>query len=67
MARDSGKRPIDHALHDGEDFELVYTASGEGPMPGSIRIGRVVAGKGVTIENDGEPRPLTPLGWEHHL
>lgn len=67
LATGSGKRPLDLALHDGEDFELLYTASGEGAMPGSTRIGRVVEGKGVVIENDGEPRPLTPQGWEHHL
>ena len=67
MAKNDAKRPLDHALHDGEDFELLFTASGSGPIEGAIRIGRVASGSGVTIEGDGDTRVLTPLGWEHHL
>jgi thiamine-monophosphate kinase len=67
MATRTGKRPLDHALHDGEDFELLFTATGTDAIEGATRIGKVIEGAGVTLENDGEPRPLTPLGWEHPL
>lgn len=63
----SRKRPIDHALHDGEDFELLFTASGPEPLQGMTRIGRIVEGSDVTIEEDGMVYPLTPTGWEHAL
>ena len=67
MATRTGKRPLDHALSDGEDFELLFTASGPDAIDGATRVGKVIEGSGVMIENDGEPRPLTPTGWEHAL
>jgi thiamine-monophosphate kinase len=67
MATRTGKRPLDHALHDGEDYELLFTASGTDAIEGAKRIGRVMEGSGVTLENDGEARSLSPQGWEHHL
>ena len=72
--------PLDHALGDGEDFELVLTlppdearrlvaASGQAPLetPFTI-IGEVTAGTGLYGRMaTGEPRPLTPRGYQHGL
>jgi len=76
MARRDGRSPLEHALSDGEDFELLFAVSPEdaarleqgrplGDVP-LARIGRVLEGQGVTlIEADGARRPLEPSGWEH--
>lgn len=59
------KSPLDHALHDGEDYELCFT--GEPGIPGAICIGQVVAGQGVWIETDGKREALKTSGFEHRL
>jgi thiamine-monophosphate kinase len=73
--------PLEHALHDGEDHELLYTWTGEYPEhPKSlrfpdhgdvrcdlIRIGMITNKPGVFLETDGELTPLTPKGWEHRF
>ena len=60
-----GKRtPLEHALHDGEDYELLFT----GVVPpgcAAIRIGRITGEPGVWIERDGNRERLEPRGWEH--
>jgi len=76
LSRTSGKSPLDHALGDGEDFELVFTVSpadGERllrgqPVPGVrvSKIGECVA-EGLSLEAGGERRPLAPTGWVHQL
>lgn len=57
----SGQTPLHHALHDGEDYELLFTC----PVrpPNGIRIGTVVAEPGVRLDG----APLQPAGWEHPL
>ncbi|MBL8863418.1 MAG: thiamine-phosphate kinase [Planctomycetes bacterium] len=67
-ARRTGRTPLDHALHDGEDHELVATLSARvvARAPGSP-IGRVVRGSGVILDY-GERRVLwRPAmgGWKH--
>ncbi len=76
IARRDGRSPLDHALSDGEDFELLLAVSAEdaaalgggrplGDLP-LTRIGRVVEGQGVTlVDADGTRRPLAPSGYEH--
>jgi thiamine-monophosphate kinase len=58
--------PLDHALHDGEDHELLFTAS-----PGSAiaypRIGQITSQSGIFLRQDGKITPLDPRGWEHQL
>ena len=66
MRRD-GRAALDHALHDGEDYELLFT----GP-PGfyfaSTRVGTITADPGVWLQQAGKGRePLEPRGWEHRL
>ena len=62
------------AIAEGEDYELLFTASGVpdefDQPPGSApitRIGRVVKGDGtVTLTGDtGERTDITELGWDH--
>jgi thiamine-monophosphate kinase len=74
LAGRDGRSPLDHALGDGEDFELVFTVShtvGERllrdqPIAGITlyRIGEIAA-SGFWIEKDGKRDPLEPRGYEH--
>lgn len=70
-----GTSPLDHALGDGEDFELILAlppADAEALVaspPGDLRpaiIGRVEAGSGLALRGaDGVERDLEPRGWIH--
>lgn len=76
-ARRSGRTAREHALHDGEDHELLATLGApelrrvlrEAPRrcPGLTVIGDVRAGKGLRIaDEDGELRPWSGAGgWRH--
>lgn len=69
------RSPLDHALGDGEDFELIFTVSPEDgrrllrepPFETPLsRIGEIVAGGGAELVTPaGERRPLPRAGWEH--
>jgi len=75
-----GRSPLEHALGDGEDFELVLAMppeearrlvadSGRPPLetPFTI-IGTVVAGEGLFARfGQGGRRPLVPQGYQHDL
>ncbi len=73
-ARRSDGDPLDHALTDGEDFELLFTMSPErlarvernwcGNAPLS-RIG-VVTARGLTLVRDGRELEVEARGFEHH-
>ena len=74
MAERSGRAPLEHALCDGEDHELVFTVAPEDAdrVPAHLatgvpvaRIGEVVAGEGLYLEAGGKRRPLPPRGWVH--
>ena len=69
-----GSTPLDHALSDGEDFELVLAVPPHvaGPMLADqplgvplTDIGEFVAAPGLWLQERGGRRPLTPRGWEH--
>lgn len=72
LSKRTGKRPLEHALGDGEDFELVFTVSAadgerllrERPVPGLVKIGECV-GSGLWLEEGSIRRPLAPTGWVH--
>jgi thiamine-monophosphate kinase len=64
------------ALHGGEDYELLFTASKKAKLPArfaGVRITEIGeirrrAGKGATVRSvdaAGRLRPLAPAGWEH--
>jgi len=75
-AETDGRTPLDHALSDGEDFELLLAVSAEdasrlarerplGDLP-LTAIGRIVEGGGAALLSaDGTRRPLEPSGYEH--
>jgi thiamine-monophosphate kinase len=75
MSRTSGRAPLDHALADGEDFELLLTAPPEdaarivGERHQGIPvtdIGVITEGAGVwQREADGSRRPLPVKGYLH--
>ncbi|MGP0073099.1 MAG: thiamine-phosphate kinase [Bryobacteraceae bacterium] len=53
---------IDQALHDGEDYELLYTAPPRVKAPG-IRIGMITKGKRGSMRYAG--KALKPIGYDH--
>ena len=61
----TGKPPLSHALHDGEDHELLFTASS--PPPIGFRIGQMTSDPRILLDQEGRQVPLEPLGWEHKL
>lgn len=71
-AKQTGMPPLQHALGDGEDFELIFTVS---PADGArllqlqlgvTRIGECVE-SGLWLEENGTRRPLAATGWTHAL
>jgi tRNA threonylcarbamoyladenosine biosynthesis protein TsaE len=75
LARQDGRSPLDHALNDGEDFELclVVSASDAGqllanPPPGVAlyRVGEVTAEPGLKLRlGDCDVVALEPRGFDH--
>ena len=77
LAARTGRDPLDHALNDGEDHELLFclppdqarelAAAGAAGLPVSV-IGEVTEGpESVLVMPDGRRVPLRPGGWEHML
>lgn len=76
LAPKLGRRPVDLALHGGEDYELLFTVPRSkaalvdakmdhyaGCAP--VCIGEVVAGRGVRVRGPRGWTPLTDGGYEH--
>jgi len=53
---------IEQALHDGEDYELLYSAPPRVKAPG-IRIGSIVQGRAGVVRYQG--KLLKPVGYDH--
>lgn len=67
LAGQTGRAPLWHALNDGEDYELLFTADAQ-QLPGCTALGRVDEEPwGVRIEEAGKIVQLAPDGWEHRL
>jgi thiamine-monophosphate kinase len=66
LAQRDGRTALDHALHDGEDHELLFTSSADWSHRWP-RIGRILSESGVWIEDNGARRALEPRGWDHAL
>jgi thiamine-monophosphate kinase len=70
-----GRSPLEHALGDGEDFELAFAVSSEDgewllrtqPVAGItlFRVGECIVGSGLRLIENGTTRPLPPSGYEH--
>jgi thiamine-monophosphate kinase len=59
---------MNDALHGGEDYNLVLTASKQKAklIKGAVIIGEVVKGKSINIiDNNGKASKLTGKGFEH--
>jgi thiamine-monophosphate kinase len=61
---------LDHALHGGDDYELLFTSAR--PVPSNVegvpvtRIGRTTVSSGMRlIDADGKSSPFEVRGWEH--
>jgi thiamine-monophosphate kinase len=76
LAETSGRSPINHALGDGEDFELLLTAAPdvaeqivrEQPLAGVLvtRVGECLAEPGLwQVDQAGDRRPLAATGYQH--
>ena len=64
--------PVKFALHGGEDYELLFTASSSKKIPSKIagvaitEIGRIISGKQMFLVSVGGAKSkLLPQGWEH--
>jgi thiamine-monophosphate kinase len=66
LAAKTGRSAIHHALHDGEDYELLLTAA-QAPLDVLIRIGTVTAGGGMVLRSGDTRDVLAPLGWDHEV
>jgi thiamine-monophosphate kinase len=71
LSQTTGQPSIDHALYDGEDYELIV-ALGAGVDPakcsevGLLQIGEFVPGDELAMRGvDGRRRRLEVRGWEH--
>jgi thiamine-monophosphate kinase len=64
LSRQTCRYPIEHALHDGEDYELLFTTREEQPF--GYWIGTITAQEGAVIDED-KSVSLEPKGWEHKL
>jgi thiamine-monophosphate kinase len=63
---------LHYALHGGEDYELLFTASESRPVPSRIagvrvtRIGQIVRGGSMwLVDSHGQRKHLKPRGWEY--
>lgn len=75
LAGRDGRTPLDHALGDGEDFELIFSVSAQDgerllKSPGLAtrltQIGKIVATPGLFLRTaDGQTAPLNEAGWKH--
>ena len=75
LARETGRSPLDHALHDGEDFELLFAAprsrreailAGRGLPTPPVLVGRIERKRGVRIRGAGGVIcKLESRGYEH--
>jgi thiamine-monophosphate kinase len=66
LSRRDGMPALDHALHDGEDYELLFTSGRS--FDKAIRIGRITQELGILLETEsGKLVPIAPKGWEHPI
>lgn len=72
MSRQDGQSPLEHALGDGEDFELCLTVSlseaerlTAGPVP-LVRVGEITSEQGLRLRlSDGSAMPCETRGFDH--
>jgi thiamine-monophosphate kinase len=71
LASQDGRSPREHALHDGEDFELIVVLPPdrdptEVEALGLLPLGRIDQPAGLFLQDpDGRAAPIERRGWEH--
>ncbi|HNQ24723.1 MAG TPA: thiamine-phosphate kinase [Phycisphaerae bacterium] len=67
LAAQDGRTPLDHLLHDGEDFELLLAVEGEAIVPDVQlwELGAMTESQLLLREPDGRLAPLEPAGYLH--
>jgi len=63
--KQTGRTPLDHALHDGEDHELLFTCPTR-PPAGTL-IGKITADRSLLVQKNGKTERLSPGGWDYPL
>lgn len=75
-ARMTGRSALEHALNDGEDFELLFTwpeselarlLAGFGEETPMSIVGRVTAESGLFVDSGGGPIRVDPGGFDHGM
>ena len=55
---------LQHALHGGEDYQLLFTVPAKLEIPPKTHeIGKITKGPAGAVNYQGQPLP--PLGWDH--
>jgi thiamine-monophosphate kinase len=77
LSGSDGRSPLDHALGDGEDFELIFAVSQASAERFFVEhpnwrgrltaIGQFVVQKGLWLQDDAGMQPLPPRGYQHRL
>jgi thiamine-monophosphate kinase len=66
MSQEDGRSPLEHALHDGEDHELLFT--GPQPLPKEfVQIGEITSERQMVLVREGKQEELKTGGWEHRF
>ncbi len=65
LSQQDGVDALTHALNDGEDYELLFTATQ--PPPLGVRIGTITADRAILLEMAGVRQGLPCGAWEHHF
>ncbi len=63
------KDALNHALHGGEDYQLLFTAPATAKIPSRLgtKIGEITRNKAILLRRNGKTQPLQAAGWEHAL
>lgn len=75
LTAQSGRDPLAHALHDGEDFELLFTLaaadwkrlSAAGLACGVVALGEITADPGLRLRDASGIHPLTVDSYRHDI
>jgi len=67
LSRRDRRSSLEHALHDGEDHELLFTAAHTPDVKGIVRVGTILPEVGTWLQQGDHRIELAPRGWQHSL